>query len=89
MKQLNEKVAVVTGSSTGIGRAVAFLFAAEGADVIVTSNASKEDGVRVANDLIKLGSNASYFQADLTKKEDVEKLFNHVKEKYGKLDILV
>lgn len=89
MNQLKGKVALVTGSSTGIGRAVALLFAAEGADVIITSNASVEDGKKVLDEMNSLGSNSMYISADLTKKECVDALFEKVKERYGKLDILV
>jgi len=89
MNQLKGKVALVTGSSTGIGRAVALLFAAEGADVIITSNASVEDGKKVLDEMNSLGSNSMYISADLTKKECVDALFENIKERYGKLDVLV
>ena len=89
MGQLDGKIALVTGSSTGIGRAVALLFGAEGADVIVTSNSSVQEGKDVCKQLVALGSDAMYVQADLGNKEDVENLFNQVKNKYGKLDVLI
>lgn len=89
MNQMKGKVALVTGSSTGIGKAVALLFAAEGADVIITSNASVDDGKKVMNELNSLGSNSMYISADLTKKECVDVLFDNIKERYGKLDVLV
>lgn len=87
--KLKGKVALVTGSSTGIGKAVAELYAKEGADVIICSSKTVEEGTKVANDLTNLGTNSTYIQADLTKEADVKKLFEEIKSKYGKLDILV
>lgn len=89
MKQLDGKIALVTGSSTGIGRAVALLFASEGADVIITSNSSVEEGNAVLETLSSLGSKAMYVSADLTKVEDVNMLFEKIKTQYGHLDVLV
>ena len=87
--KLKNKVALITGSSSGIGKAIALLFAEEGADVIICSNTSNEEGNNVLKEVIKKGSNAIYIQADLTKESDIKSLFSKIKEKYGKLDILI
>lgn len=87
--KLKNKVALITGSSSGIGKAIAILFAKEGADVIICSNKSSEEGRKVLEEVKKIGSDAMYVQADLTKEEDIQNMFNLIAEKYGKLDILI
>lgn len=87
--KLKNKVALITGSSSGIGKAIALLFAKEGADVIICSNTSSEDGNKVLKEVKEKGSDAIYVQADLTKESDIQDMFNQIKEKYGKLDILI
>ena len=87
--KLKEKIALITGSSSGIGKAVAELYAKEGANVIVCSNKTVEEGKAVVKSLRELGSDSIYMQCDLTKEFEVKNLFNQIKEKYGKLDILV
>jgi len=89
INNLKGKVALITGSSSGIGEAVALLFAKEGADVIINSNKSVEKGKKVLEKALKLNSNACYIQADLTKEEDVDRLFKEIENKYGHIDILV
>lgn len=87
--KLEGKVALVTGGSTGIGKAVAELYAKEGADVIICSSTSVSDGEKVAQSLKNMGTNSMYIQADLTKENEVKELFEKIKKNYGKLDILV
>ena len=87
--KLEGKVALVTGGSTGIGKAVAELYAKEGADVIICSNTTVKEGEEVAQNLTNMGTNSIYIQADLTKEDEVKNLFEEIKNKYGKLDILV
>ncbi len=87
--KLKGKVALITGSSSGIGKAIALLFAEEGADVIISSNTSSEEGNKVLEEVLKKGSDAIYVQADVTKEANIKNMFNKIKEKYGKLDILI
>ena len=89
MGSLVGKTALITGSSSGIGKAIATLFAKEGADVIITSNKSSNTGKEVLKELLDIGSNAAYFSADLTNEEDISKLFSKIKDRYDCLDILV
>lgn len=84
MKKLEEKIAIVTGGGSGIGRAIAIKYAEEGAKVVVVGrreNALKETAEK--------NSNIFYVAGDITKSEDINKVVDFVKEKFGKLDILV
>ncbi len=89
MLNLNGQVALITGSSRGIGRACALRLAEAGADVIVnyvTSQAAAQD---VAQRIQRLGRRAAIIKADVTEYEDVQTMFEFVREKFGRLDILV
>ena len=87
--KLKGKVALITGSSSGIGKAVAILFAEEGADLIICSNQSVEEGKEVLEEVKQKGSDAIYIQADLSKETDIKNMFDVIQKKYGKLDILI
>lgn len=75
MKSLAGKKVLITGSSSGIGKAIAILFAREGADIIVCANNSTEAGNSVVEELRDLGSNAYYYGADLQYEENVVSRF--------------
>ena len=85
MGRLDNKVAVITGGSSGIGKAIAVLYAKEGADVVIISR--KEEALK---EVCKLNQKKiSYVVGDITKEESVKKLVDYVKNKFKKLDILV
>jgi len=88
-KKLAGKVAVVTGASKGIGAAIAKALAAEGAAVAVNYSSSKADGEKVAKEIAGLGGKAVAVQANLSKPEDIEHLFDTSKQAFGRVDILV
>ncbi|MCI3948359.1 MAG: Granaticin polyketide synthase putative ketoacyl reductase 2 [Acidimicrobiales bacterium] len=85
MTALDGKVALVTGSSSGIGEAVARSLAAEGARVVVNSTRSVEAGERVAGEL----PDATYVQADVADEAAARRLVDATVERYGRLDVLV
>lgn len=87
--KLKDKIALITGSSSGIGKEIALLFAKEGANVIICSNTSIEEGKKVLQEVKEKGSDAIYVQADLTKETNIKNMFNKIKDKYGKIDILI
>lgn len=89
MKKLTDKNVLITGSSSGIGKAIALLFADEGANVILCSNKSTDKGYQVLSDIRAKGSNAEYYSADLSKEKDIEKLFKQIEQKFGCLDVLI
>jgi ketoreductase RED2 len=82
---LDGKVALVTGSSSGIGEAVARSLAAEGARVVVNSTRSVQAGERVAGEL----PDATYVQADVADEAAARRLVDATVERYGRLDVLV
>lgn len=88
MKKLQNKVALVTGSGRGIGRAIALALAEEGASIIV-NDINLEDVQSTANEVEALGVKTMTSNANVTNRSEVKELFNQIKEKYGKLDILV
>src|ERR1700749_1518852 len=89
MSKLKGKVAVVTGSSKGIGAAIAKQLAADGATVVVNYASSKSGADKVVADITKAGGKAVAVQGDVAKKADIEKLFAETKKAFGHVDILV
>ena len=89
MSRLERKVAVVTGASKGIGASIAEHLAAEGASVVVNYASSKSGAETVVARIREKGGNAVAIQADVSKAEDIKRLFSQAKEAYGALDILV
>jgi 3-oxoacyl-[acyl-carrier protein] reductase len=88
-KKLAGKVALVTGASKGIGAAIAKHLAAEGAAVVVNYSSDREGAQRVVADITGAGGKAVAVQANVAKKQDIERLFAEAKKAFGKLDILV
>ncbi len=86
MAQLQDKIALVTGATSGIGRATALALAGAGARVVVTGRRETE-GEQVAQEIAQAGGDALYVQADLTREEDARQLLAAVVERFGRLDI--
>jgi len=87
--KLEGKVALVTGSSRGVGKAVALGFAASGADVVINYTSNQDAAENVVLEIQSMGRSAIAVKADVAVKSDVERLVNSAAEKFGKLDILV
>src|SRR5947209_3547259 len=86
---LKNKVAVITGSSSNIGKSVAFRFGREGAKIVVNNRSHIKEGEAVAKSLRELGVEAIYVQADVSEENEANRLINATIEKFGTIDILV
>lgn len=89
MKLLEEKTALITGASRGIGKAIAIQFAEHGANVAFTYLSSVEKGQALEKELENVGVKAKGYQSDASNFSDAEKLMNSVVNDFGSLDILV
>src|SRR5947209_3083760 len=87
--KLAGKVAVVTGASKGIGAAIAEYLAAEGAAVVVNYATSRPGADRVVAAITAKGGKAKAVQADVSKPDDIRRLFAEAKAAFGRLDVLV
>ena len=83
-----DKVVIITGASSGIGKACAFEFAANGSKVVLAAR-NEDELLKVKNSIINLGGEASFKKTDVRSIDDCKDLINNVVEKYGKIDILV
>ena len=88
MKRLENKIAIVTGSTSGIGIGIANLYAREGATVVICGR-REERGQEIVDEIIKNGGEAFFHYMDLDDLESIESLFRNVNEKCGRIDILV
>ncbi|UII26932.1 SDR family oxidoreductase [Fulvivirga maritima] len=89
MSTLTNKVAVVTGSSKGIGAAIALRLADAGAKVVINYNGNKEAAEEVLDSIKGKGGEAVVIQADVSKRADVTRLFDEAISHFGKIDIWV
>ncbi|HXE08645.1 MAG TPA: SDR family NAD(P)-dependent oxidoreductase [Acidobacteriaceae bacterium] len=87
--RLKGKVAVVTGAGQGIGRGIAEVFAREGADVVVNDLSLDARTEEVAGNIRRLGRRALAIQGDVSKRADLERIFDEAWQQLGPVDILV
>jgi 3-oxoacyl-[acyl-carrier protein] reductase len=83
------KVALVTGSSRGIGREIAIAMAREGADIVVNYSRNESAALDTAEAIKSFGRRAAVVQASVSERAQVEKLFKAAMEEFGRLDVLV
>src|SRR5437588_5570591 len=88
-QKLKGKVAVVTGASKGIGAEIARHLADEGAAVVVNYASSKAGADRVVAEITGKGGQAIAVQANVSRQEDIQRLFAEAKRAFGQIDILV
>src|SRR3981189_1784027 len=82
------QVVLITGGLTGIGRATAFAFAKEGAQVVVSGRRG-EEGQKLVSEIRKAGAEAEFIRADVRREEDVRNLIDKTVERFGRLDAAV
>ena len=87
--QLEDKVAIVTGSSLGIGRAIAVTFGEEGASVAINYRSHPEEGEEAVQEIEKGGGKAISVKADVSEPEEVKDLIQKTVQEFGRLDIMI
>lgn len=87
--RLRDKIAIVTGSSRGVGKAVAEAYGANGADVVVNYTSNQKAADEVVKNIKGMGRKAVAVKADVAQKSDVEKLVQTAIDEFGKVDIIV
>ena len=88
-RSLAGQVALVTGGAKRIGRSIALRLAAEGADLMINYNTSRADAEAAIEEIRGRGRKASAIQADVSKRDDVKKMFAATEREFGRLDVLV
>jgi 3-oxoacyl-(acyl-carrier-protein) reductase len=86
--KLDKKVALVTGSGRGIGKAIALMLAKEGADIVV-NDMDSDSAAKTAEEIISIGRESLVSVANIAVRAEVESMFDAIKEKFSRLDILV
>jgi NAD(P)-dependent dehydrogenase (short-subunit alcohol dehydrogenase family) len=86
--RLEDKVAIITGGATGIGRAASLRFAREGAKVVVVDRNSP-DGNRTATMVIEKGGEALFIETDISKADQVSRMVEQTVQRFGRLDVLI
>ncbi len=91
MGKLDNKIALITGSSSGIGKAVALAFAKEGADLALNypNDSQADNAMAVQQDIEALGRRAVSIRADVSQEDEVQHLIDTTVQTYGRIDILV
>ena len=89
MKSLKNKIVLVTGAASGIGKAIALRFGREGSNVIVNYLNNEETAEEVVQKIKAEGGSASKIMADISQEDEVQNMFSYIKNQFGRLDILV
>jgi glucose 1-dehydrogenase len=87
--RLKNKLALITGAGKGIGEAIALGFAKEGADIIINELHGATYAEDVATRIRAMGRHAEVIYADISQVPEIRSMFAHIKQKYGRLDVLV
>ena len=89
MNKFTNKVALITGGGTGIGRATAHLLSKEGISVGINYSKSKIEAETTVTEIIQQGGNAFAFKADVAKDDQVKKMIQSITKRYGRIDFLI
>jgi 3-oxoacyl-[acyl-carrier protein] reductase len=89
MHTLKDRVAIVTGSSRGVGKAIAVCFGREGCKVVVNYKSSMDKARETASEIVKFGGKSLVVKADVTNEKDVKNMISETLQAFGKINILV
>ncbi|ACM60257.1 3-oxoacyl-[acyl-carrier-protein] reductase [Caldicellulosiruptor bescii] len=89
MELLKDKVALITGASRGIGRAIALKFAQNGANVVINYSSSQSQAENLKEEIEKIGTKTMIIKCDVSNPDEVNQMFSQVENEFGRLDILV
>ena len=89
MGRFTGKTAIITGSTSGIGKGIAHRLASEGANVVINSYREQEDIDQILSDVTSAGGEAFFVRADLGKVEEIHDLFEQAVQRFGQIDVLV
>ena len=89
MELLKDKVALITGASRGIGRAIALKFAQNGANVIINYSSSQSQAENLKEEIEKIGTKAMIIKCDVSNSDEVNQMFSQIEKEFGRLDVLV
>lgn len=89
MIDLTGRVALVTGSARGIGRACALALAEAGADIVINYVSSKDAAIELGHQIHDMGRSVAVIRADVSEREDVDEMIGEIKMTFGSLDIVV
>jgi glucose 1-dehydrogenase len=87
--RLRDKVAVVTGGDTGIGKAISVAMAREGAKVVIDYHGDRAPAAALVHEILRFGGTACEIGADVSKPDDMRQLIGAAVDRYGKLDVMV
>lgn len=87
--KFKDQVVIVTGSSSGIGKACALHFANNGAHVVVNYSSNAEAGQKVLDEILSNGGSGILVKADVSKEDEVKAMFSEAVNRFGKLDVLI
>ncbi|WP_218212212.1 SDR family NAD(P)-dependent oxidoreductase, partial [Pseudomonas sp. 2822-15] len=89
MSSSEKKVALITGSSRGIGKQIALLLAGQGYNIVINYARSRQKAEETAEEIRKLGVEALTIKANVAKKDKVEEMFQTIDEHFGRIDVLI
>src|SRR5690606_8284252 len=89
MERCKGKTAIITGSTSGIGKGIAYRLSSEGANVVINSYREQDDIDEILSDVTSAGGEAFFARADLGKVEEIHDLFEQAVQRFGQIDVLV
>lgn len=89
MDRFKNKTAIITGSTSGIGKGIARRLASEGANVVINSYRDQDELPQILNEVTSAGGHATFIRADMSKVEEIDRLLASAVDEFGQVDILI